>query len=77
MTRLKSLVILLNDKMKDMGDVLAVARSTAQKKEHTHRNMNVKALHFIPELDCYVALYEVQSEAGVSLRKAKLEWKKT
>ena len=55
---LKALVIYPNERTKDIGDLLAIARSAAKKREHTHQNVNVRTLKFVPECACYVALYE-------------------
>jgi hypothetical protein len=41
-----------------MGDLLAIARAEAQKKEHTRENVTVRSITFIPECGVYVALYE-------------------
>ena len=56
---LKALVITPNQRTKDVGDLLAIARATAQKIEHTHKKMNVRALTFVPECGVYVAVYKV------------------
>ncbi|MFQ6081275.1 MAG: hypothetical protein ACE5OW_06375 [Candidatus Bathyarchaeia archaeon] len=55
---LRALVIYVNEKVKDVGSLLAIARAEAQKREHTHRNLVVRAIKFIPELGVYVAFYE-------------------
>lgn|GEM_PF-3105778 len=54
----RALVIIPNEKTQDLGDLLAIARAEAQKREHTHENVNVKSLSFIPECGVYVAVYE-------------------
>lgn len=56
---LKSLVIIANSRMKGVGDLLAIARSEAKRKEHIHYNVDVKCIHYIPECGVYVAIYEV------------------
>jgi hypothetical protein len=55
---LKALVIVPNDKTRELGDLLAVSRAEARKREHADKNPPVRALMFIPELGVYVAVYE-------------------
>jgi hypothetical protein len=55
---LKALVISPNERSRDMGDLLAIARAEAQKREHTRENITVRSITFIPECGVYVALYE-------------------
>ena len=43
---LRSLVIIPNNKTKDIGTLLAIARAEGKKKEG--KNITVKALQFIP-----------------------------
>jgi len=57
---LKALVIVPNDKTKELGSLLAVARAEARKREHTDKNPPIRALRFFPELSVYVAVYETQ-----------------
>lgn len=45
-----------------MGDLLAIARAEARKREHTDKNPPVRALRFLPELGVYVAVYEAQDK---------------
>ena len=65
---LRALVIIPNDKTTDMGDLLAIARSQAQKREHTRENVNVRSILYDPVTGVYIALYESRcsKEAGVS-----------
>ena len=56
---LRALVITPNQRTKDMGDILQIARATAQKCEHTHQNVNIKAIQFVASLGVYVAVYEL------------------
>lgn len=56
---LRALVIMPNRRTTELGDLLAIARSEAQKREHTHRNLEIKALTFIAQLEVFVAVYEV------------------
>jgi hypothetical protein len=57
---LKALVIVPNSRTKEVGDLLAVARAEARKREKTDKNPPVRALNFFPELGVYVAVYETQ-----------------
>ena len=63
---LKSLVIIANSRTKGVGDLLAIARSEAKRKEHIHHNVNVKCIHYIPECEVYVAIYDVSGVQKVS-----------
>ena len=56
---LKALVIVPNQRTKDVGDLLAIARATAQKREHTHEKVNIRAIQFVSSLGVYVAVYKV------------------
>lgn len=58
MSVFKALVIVPNSRTTDVGDLLAIARAEAQKREQTHEKVEIKALPFIPELGVYVAIYE-------------------
>jgi hypothetical protein len=55
---LKALVIVPNEKTKEFGSLLAVARAEARKREHVNKNPPIRALRFFPELGVYVAVYE-------------------
>ena len=55
---LKSIVIIPNEKTRDHGALLAIARREAKRREHTHENVVVRAIKFIPECGVWVALYE-------------------
>ena len=54
---LKALVIIPNEKTREVGCLLAVARAEARKREHADKNPPILALKFIPELGVYVAVY--------------------
>ena len=56
---LRALVITPNQRTKDVGDLLAIARATAQKREHTHEKVDIKAIQFVASLGVYVAVYEL------------------
>jgi len=55
---LKALVIVPNEKTKEFGSLLAVARAEARKREHAEKNPPIRALKYFPELGVYVAVYE-------------------
>lgn len=56
---LKAIVVQLNDKIKDVGAVLAIARSEARKREQSDQNPIILAMPYVPELHVHVAVYEV------------------
>jgi hypothetical protein len=58
---LKSLVIVPNEKTKDLGDILQIARSLAKRKEHTDANIPVLNVIFDPVTKVYIAVYEWSS----------------
>jgi hypothetical protein len=58
---LKALVIIPNSRTREVGDLLAVARAEARRREHADKNPPVRALRFFPELGVYVAVYETQN----------------
>lgn len=55
---LKALVIVPNEKTREVGALVAVARAEARKREHADKNPPVRALQFFPELGVYIAVYE-------------------
>jgi len=57
---LRALVILPNDRTKEIGALVAVARAEARKREQANQNPPILALRFFPELSVYVAVYETQ-----------------
>jgi hypothetical protein len=57
---LKALVIVPNDKTREVGALLAVARAEARKREHSKVNPPILSLLFVPELGVYVAVYEAK-----------------
>ena len=56
---LRSLVVYGNERTSDIGDILRIVRAEAQKREHTHENINVKTIIYVGECGCYVALYKI------------------
>ena len=69
MTVLKALVIVPNERTKEVGALLAVARAEARKREKTRQNPPVLALRFFPELNVYVAVYEAQATQKPEVKK--------
>jgi hypothetical protein len=57
---LRAIVVIPNDRTKEFGSLLAVARAEARKRERADKNPPVLALRFFPELGVYVAVYEAQ-----------------
>lgn len=57
---LKAIVVLLDQKKKEIGEILAISRSEARKRERANQNPPILALKFVPELAIYVAIYEAQ-----------------
>jgi hypothetical protein len=55
---LRAIVITPNTKTKEIGDILAIARSQARKRERSQQNPPIRSLRFLPELNVYVAVYE-------------------
>jgi hypothetical protein len=66
---LKALVIVPNEKTKEVGALLAVARAEARKREHADKNPPILALRFLPELCIYVAVYEAQEVQRPEVKK--------
>lgn len=66
---LKALVIVPNEKTKEYGSLLAVARQAARNREHIEKNPPILALRFFPELGIYVAVYEAQEVQRPEVKK--------
>lgn len=66
---LKALVIVPNERTKEVGALLAVARAEARKREKTRQNPPVLALRFFPELNVYVAVYQAQETQKPEVKK--------
>jgi len=60
---LKAIVVLANQRTRDLNDILHIAASEIQKREHIHKRVKIKALKFIPECGVYVAIYEKCSDS--------------
>lgn len=56
---LKALVIYPNEKTKELGDILQVARSCVKQVERTEKRVLVKSIIFDPVTKVYVAIYKV------------------
>jgi hypothetical protein len=61
---LKALVIYVNERVKDVRALVNIASHEAKKREHTHEDIPIKAVRFIPECGVYVALYESEHKAS-------------
>jgi len=70
---LKALVIAPNERTFDFGDLLAIARSEACRREHTSVNPTVKALVFVAEVGVYVAVYQVMDQLENGKPKNSME----
>jgi len=66
---LKALVIIPNSRTREVGDLLAVARAEARKREHADKNPPIRSLRFFPELGVYVAVYEAQHKQKANAAK--------
>lgn len=65
----KALIIIPNDKTKEFGALIAVARAEARKREHTEQNPPIRVLRFLPELSVYVAVYEAEEAPKKEVNK--------
>ena len=55
---LKALIIAPNEKTKEIGSILAIARDAARKREGTQENPPIRALQFVAEVGVFIAVYE-------------------
>ncbi|MCW4003698.1 MAG: hypothetical protein NWE95_07290 [Candidatus Bathyarchaeota archaeon] len=69
----KALVISPNERTSDLGDLLAIARSEACRREHTSVNPPVKVLVFVAELGVYVAVYQAIDQPENNKPKNNME----
>ena len=67
---LKALVIMPNEKTKEVGSILAVARDTARKRENSKVNPPIRALRFIAELGVFVAVYEAAEKTAADQKNS-------
>jgi hypothetical protein len=70
---LKSVVIYPNEKTRELGDILQIARSLAKRKEHSDINISILSIVFDPVTKVYVALYEWCSNPQDVEERAKMK----
>jgi hypothetical protein len=70
---LKALVIMPNEKTKEIGSILAVARDTARKRENSQINPPIRALQFVAELGIFVAVYEAVDNVTPDQKDVKVK----
>jgi hypothetical protein len=68
---LKALVITPNEKTREFGSLLAVARAEARKREQSKDNPPVRALRYFPEVGVYVAVYEATDNLAKELKQTR------
>jgi hypothetical protein len=68
---LKALVITPNEKTTEFGSLLAVARTEARKREKSKENPPFRALKLFPELNVYVAIYELQQNLDSTVQQKR------
>ena len=68
---LKALVITPNEKTKEIGSILAIARTEARKREKSDRNPPVLAIRYLPECGVYVAVYEAIENLSQHLKQTR------
>jgi hypothetical protein len=62
---LSALVIRVNEGVRDLGDLLAIARAEAMKRHGLkHSRVEVLEVVYIPRLDIYVAVYRTPDARG-------------
>ena len=65
MPELSALVIRVNEGVRDLGDLLAIARAEAMKRHGLkHSRVEVLEVVYIPRLDIYVAVYRTPDARG-------------
>jgi hypothetical protein len=65
---LKALVIVPNEKTREVGALLAVARAEARRREKSEQNPPILALKYFSDLGIYVAVYE-----AMHIQKSKVK----
>ncbi len=68
---LKAIVIKPNEKTSELGSLFAVARAEARKREKSTENPPIRALKFFPEIQAYVAVYEVVENTAQSTKQSR------
>jgi len=61
---LRALVLMPNERTKDMRSLVNIASAEAKKREGVHEDIPIKTVIFVPECGCYVALYEASDVRG-------------
>jgi len=62
---LSALLIHINKRVKDIGDLLSIARAEAQKKHGLkHARIKIEELVYVPRLKVYVVLYKAPDVRG-------------
>lgn len=61
---LRAIVIVPNERTKDMRSLVNIAASEAKKREGVHRDIPIKTIKFIPELGVFIAIYECEYRAS-------------
>jgi hypothetical protein len=71
-TLLKAVVFWSNEKTGIVGDLLAIARNCAKRRENSQNNPPILALIQVSQIGpfCYVAVYDGDSKEGVQKPKA-------
>jgi hypothetical protein len=65
MSELSALVIRVNGKIRDLGDLLAIARAEAMKRHGLkHGRVEVLEIVYVPSQSVYVALYKTPDVRG-------------
>jgi hypothetical protein len=67
---LKALVITPNEKTREFGSLLAVARAEARRREQSEKNPPIRALGYFAELCIYVAVYEAVEKPIQKMKQA-------
>ncbi len=68
---LKALAISINEKTRELGSILAIARNEARKREQSKENPPIRALRYFPELSIYVAVYEASEKPKQNLKQTR------
>jgi hypothetical protein len=68
---LRALVVAPNEKTREFGSILAVARAEARRREQSEKNPPIRALKYFPELCIYVAVYEAVNTPFKNLKQTR------
>jgi len=68
MVRLKALVVIPNDKVRDFGDLLAIGRAEAKRILRTRENVNVKDILYSAKCGVHIVVFEVPESAMVEAK---------